>query len=114
MSRRCFGACWSRCLTVIVRPDHFRPDQFPDHSTKHLLENGLRLLGVSSLHAKGIVVDENACAIFSGNVNPFSLDCQDASAQVELGLCEYGDAKILRHYGKWLTELETKADFEYA
>lgn len=101
-------------VTVLVRPEHFRADQYPDLSTKTLLEKGMLLLGVSALHAKGIVVDNAACAIFSGNINPFSLESQAVSAQVEIGLCEFGQPHILDSYGKWLTSLEVAADFEYA
>jgi len=101
-------------VTVIVRPEHFRPDQFPDPSTKHLLENGLRLLGMSALHAKGMVVDNSSCAIFSGNINPFSLESDADSAQVEIGMCEFENARFLGAYGRWLSTLEEVADFEYA
>jgi phosphatidylserine/phosphatidylglycerophosphate/cardiolipin synthase-like enzyme len=100
-------------VTVIVRPEHFRPDQYPDPSTKRLLENGLRLLGMSALHAKGMVVDGSSCAIFSGNINPYSLQSDANSAQVEIGLFEFGQLSVLRSYGKWLTSLEESADYEY-
>lgn len=101
-------------VTVIVRPEHFRPDQYPDPSTKRLLANGMRLLGVSTLHAKGIVVDNTGCAIFSGNINPFSLESDADSAQVEIGMCEFENARFLGAYGRWLSTLEKVADFEYA
>lgn len=100
-------------VTVIVRPEHFHPDQYPDPSTKHLLENGMRLLGISTLHAKGIVIDNNACAIFSGNINPYSLESDADSAQVEIGICEFEHPQFLGAYGRWLTGLEEASDFKY-
>jgi len=100
-------------VTVIVRKEHFRPEQFPDESTKELLGNGLRLLGMTGLHANGMVVDHHYCAIFSGNFNPFSLESDADSAQMEVGICELGEGRILGPYGKWITALEDAADFEY-
>jgi len=101
------------CVTVIVRPEHFRSNQYPDLSTKTLLENGMRLLGVSALHAKGLVIDNNACAIFSGNINPYSLESAADSAQVEFGLCEFEHPQFLGAFGRWLTGLEVASNFEY-
>jgi len=101
------------CVTVIVRPEHFRSNQYPDLSTKTLLENGMRLLGVSALHAKGLVIDNNACAIFSGNINPYSLESAADSAQVEFGLCEFENPQFLGAFGRWLTGLEVASNFEY-
>lgn len=101
-------------VTVIVRPEHFREDQFPDAGTRHLLERGLRLLGIPAMHAKGIVVDNAACAIFSANINPFSLDSDADSAHVECGLGEEGGMRLLNAYGSWITALEAASVHEYA
>lgn len=100
-------------ITVIVRPEYFRADQYPDPSTKHLLERGLRLLGVPALHAKGIVVDNSACAIFSANINPFSLESEEDSAHVECGFCDDGKIRMLRSYGRWITAMEGAAVYEF-
>jgi len=100
-------------VTVIVRREHFEDNNYPDEATKELLENGLRLLGMTGMHAKGMLVDNSYCAIFSGNFNPFSLDSDVDSANVEIGLCDFEKEGLLSSYGKLIALLEDAADFEY-
>jgi phosphatidylserine/phosphatidylglycerophosphate/cardiolipin synthase-like enzyme len=90
-------------VSVVIRPEHFAPSQYPDPSTLTLINHGLSLRGMSRLHAKGIVVDSSRVALLSGNFNPYSLHCADTSAHVECGLVCYEDnSSPLAAYGKFL------------
>jgi len=100
-------------VTVIVRPEEFRSDQYPDPSTRRLVQQGLRLLGIEGLHAKGVLVDRFACALFSANFNPYSLDSNADSAHVECGLCETGGLSLLLPYANFLEHLEQQATHFY-
>ncbi len=66
-------------------------DEWPDKGTAELMEHGLIVKLVENLHAKGILVDDRHCGIFSANLNPFSLESKVASAHIELGLFWDGD-----------------------
>jgi phosphatidylserine/phosphatidylglycerophosphate/cardiolipin synthase-like enzyme len=100
-------------MTVIVRPENFSLDKYPDPSTRRLLARGLRLRGVESLHAKGILVDDSLCGMFSANVNPFSLQSRVESAHVECALFTYGGDSLLSGYGRFLKQLNEQATHEY-
>ena len=100
-------------ITVIVRPEAFSLDQYPDPSTHRLLARGLRLRGVETLHAKGILVDDSLCGIFSANINPYSLQSRVESAHVECALFAYGGDSLLSRYGRFLEQLNQQATHEY-
>ena len=100
-------------ITVVVRPEEFSLDKYPDPSTRGLLARGLRLRGVETLHAKGILVDNSICGIFSANVNPYSLQNREESAHVECALFAYGGDPLLSRYGRFLEQLNQQATHEY-
>jgi len=98
-------------VIVVIRPEHFKPDQYPDASTQALIDQGLELLGRSGVHAKGASADSTRIAIFSANFNPFSLQGVDASAHIECALfCRRSSSQMLNDYGKlleWIAEHPT-------
>lgn len=100
-------------VMVIVRPEHFPPDRYPDPSTRRLMERGLRLSGFAGLHAKGILVDDTACGIFSANINPYSLECDLESANIEAGLFERAPLQSLAAYARFLEYLVAGRTHEY-
>lgn len=100
-------------VTVVVRPEHFRPIEYPDPSTRRLIDDGLRLFGFTGLHAKGILVDDTACGIFSANINPFSLECDLDSANVEAGLVETAPLCHLGLYAQFLENIVSRATHHY-
>jgi len=75
-------------LRVAVRPEHFKIEKFPDESTRELLDSGLELVGVSDLHAKGVLVDNQICGLLSANFNPYSLDPTIETSNLEMGVFE--------------------------
>lgn len=100
-------------VIVLVRPEEFPPDKYPDPSTRHLIERGLCLYGVAELHAKGILVDDTACGIFSANVNPYSLESDLESAHIEAGLFEREPLRFLAAYARFLEGLVGGRTHEY-
>ncbi len=62
-------------VTVLARTgaEQFKPDVWPDPSTKKLLELGLTIVEIPHLHAKGLFVDGKIGMMMSANLNPFSL-----------------------------------------
>ena len=74
-------------VTAIVRPEQFTLEQYPDLSTRRLMDAGLRLLGVTGLHAKGFLIDDDYCGILSANFNPYSLGAVDVASNLEMALC---------------------------
>lgn len=62
-------------VTAIVRPEHFKPEQYPDASTLALIDQGLELLGHTGLHAKGVSVDSVTVAIDSHHYVLVGFDC---------------------------------------
>lgn len=100
-------------VNVLVRPEEFTSHKYPDPSTQSLIGKGLRLFGVTGLHAKGILVDATACGIFSANVNPYSLDSSLPSAHIEAGLFESGPLRLLAPYSRLLESILGKRTHEY-
>lgn len=75
-------------VTAIVRPtaeQNFSEDEWPDPSTKSLLEAGMLLREVPHLHAKGVIVDGKTVLAMSANFNPYSLGSEETS-HLECGL----------------------------
>ncbi len=100
-------------VAVVVRPGSVPPDQDPDPGTRGLMARGLRLYGTRDLHAKGALADDRACAIFSANINPYSLDCDLVSANVECGLFECGGIAALSDYADFVHKLAEHPTHEY-
>lgn len=100
-------------VIVLVRPEEFPPDKYPDPSTRCLIERGLRVYGVAGLHAKGILVDDTACGVFSANINPYSLESELESAHIEAGLFEKEPLRLLAPYARFLERLVEGRTHEY-
>ena len=62
-------------VTVLARTgiEQFKPEDWPDPSTKKLIELGLKIVEVPHLHAKGLFVDGQIGMMMSANLNPYSL-----------------------------------------
>lgn len=86
---------------------------WPDPSTRGLVKAGMLLLGIVGLHAKGLLVDENFCGIFSANFNRFSLSDKASTAQetpnLELGISGRAEGGPLRPLARWLHTLPASA-----
>lgn len=100
-------------VTVVVRPEHFPLSEYPNRGTLDLIACGLRLHGMKGLHAKGVLVDTSACAILSGNINPYSLECGADSAHVECGYCERGELNVMAGYAVFLAWLAANPSHVY-
>ena len=57
-------------------------------SISAMLGRGMRVVNVPGLHAKGIVIDNAWTAIFTGNLNPFSLAGSKPTDHVELAVMD--------------------------
>lgn len=77
-------------VTAIIRPEHFRKEeergQYPDTSTRRLIESGMDLRGIAGLHAKGLLFDQSEGLIISANINPYSLTSEVESNHMEIGV----------------------------
>ena len=86
---------------------------WPDLSTRGLVKAGMLLLGISGLHAKGLLVDENVCGIFSANFNRFSLSHESSTAlevpDLELGIVGAANSMPLKPLAQWLHTLPAYA-----
>ena len=62
-------------VTVRIRNgvEQFKASDWPDPSTKKLMDQGLKIIEVSRLHAKGVFVDGKIGMVMSANLNPYSL-----------------------------------------
>ena len=62
-------------VTVLVRTgvEQFKPEDWPDPSTKELQKKGLKIVEIPHLHAKGLFVDDETGLMMSANLNPYSL-----------------------------------------
>lgn len=74
-------------IKLLVRPgsEQFAKSEWPDKSTKRLLDAGMQLMEIPHLHAKGVIVDGNTVLAMSANFNPFSLGSTKTS-HIECGL----------------------------
>lgn len=94
-------------VRVCVRPgeeQRFPAKEWPDPSTRNLLYHGLKLYEIPHLHAKGILIDNRKCGLFSGNLNPFSLGTNCPTGHMEIGLFENRLAQ-LAPYANFLARL---------
>lgn len=101
-------------VTAIIRPDHFRWEEsrgeYPDPSTKRLLESGMKLRGIAGLHAKGMLVDQYKGLIFSANINPFSLTSGRESNHIEMGLELRADDDCFTDFAAFMKDLKQAAN----
>ena len=75
-------------VTVLARPgaeQNFKPSDWPDPSTKKLMAQGMKVVEVPRLHAKGIFVDDDIGLMTSANLNPYSLGDLETS-HVEIAI----------------------------
>jgi len=105
-------------VMTVIRPEHFREaerrGQFPDASTKRLIESGMKLRGISGLHAKGLLVDRKEAIIFSANINPFSLTSERESNHMELGLKLLPSDRSFECFCDFMSELSQSANQQFA
>lgn len=105
-----------RCLargvrvTAVVRPEHFKLEQFPDKSTRSLMEQGLQVFGVTGLHAKGFLVDGVHCGMMSANFNPYSMNPEilkegKPTANIEMAIAGRSDSELLSGFAAFLCHL---------
>lgn len=92
-------------IRCIVREDHGFGDKWPDKSTLELKDEGLELTTRIGLHAKGLLVDDTFCGIFSANMNPYSLDPTLPTAHMEIGLFGPADNSVMQPYADFLRDL---------
>lgn len=93
------------CVRCIVREDHGFGDQWPDKSTQELLDDGMNIEMRVGLHAKGVLVDNTRCGMFSANLNPFSLDPSLPTAHLEIGLFGPAGHRVIEPYAEFLRSL---------
>ena len=75
-------------VTVLARPgmeQNFMPSDWPDPSTRKLMAQGMKVVEVPRLHAKGIFIDDDIGLMTSANLNPYSLGNLETS-QVEIAV----------------------------
>jgi len=101
-------------IRAVVRLEHFKDEEnkglYPDPSTAELIREGIELLGIQGLHAKGVSVDNSWNAIQSANFNPYSFDPLREECNVEILVCATGGTKLLTDYSKWIRMLADSAD----
>lgn len=73
-------------VTLARRAPEERFSECP--SIAEMLRRGLRVIDVPGLHAKGIVIDDAWTALFTGNLNPFSLAGSKPTDHVELAVVD--------------------------
>lgn len=92
-------------IQVVVRPEHFKPSDYPDKSTIELIRNGMVLTGITGLHAKGFLIDGTWCGIHSANFNPYSLDAGRNESNVEMMVVGHPTASQFMAYASLLKRL---------
>jgi len=100
-------------VTAVVRPEQFTRDQYPDPSTRRLIDAGLQLLGVTGLHAKGFLIDDCFCGLSSANFNPYSLGTTGVASNMEMAICGNGDKDPLRPIVWFLKTIRDKATHHF-
>jgi len=73
-------------VTLARRAPEARFTECP--SISEMQGRGMRVIDVPGLHAKGIVIDDAWTAIFTGNLNPFSLAGAKPTDHVELAVVD--------------------------
>jgi len=93
-------------VTLIVRTgnEQFADADWPDESTKRLLSAGMKIIEVSHLHAKGVIVDNSVALAMSANFNPFSLGCTPTS-HIECGLLALDGASWSRQFMAFVNDI---------
>jgi len=115
-----FGIALHACLRrgvrvrVVVRPEHFRINQYPDLPTISLIEEGMELVGVRGLHAKGFLIDNSWCGIQSANFNPYSLDTGCATSNVEMAISGPRTSLILSDFADFILALSERPTHQFA
>jgi len=99
-------------VTIVVRHDHFPPEQYPDTSTSELIRAGLKLVTQQHLHFKGLLVDDRRVGVFSANLNPYSLNTHFATSHIELGIFGAHDGQ-LAGAAEFLKSLSKTFEYEY-
>lgn len=100
-------------VKVVVRPEQFQLSQYPDSSTRRLIQAGLELYGYSRLHAKGFLIDNRLCGITSANFNPYSLDTYGKASNLELALHGQTDTQPMNQFAFYLQTLVTCATHQF-
>lgn len=104
-------------VTAIIRPEHFREaekrGEYPDPSTKRLIESGMQLRGITGLHAKGMLIDQSEGIVFSANINPFSMINGCESNHLEIGLEFNRTDDCFSDFVKFMNELMQAANREF-
>lgn len=92
-------------VRAVVRPEHFKIDEYPDPATIELINHGMELRGITGLHAKGILIDKQFCGILSANFNPYSLNSQSTEANWETAIVGSALAPALKDFAAFLEKL---------
>ena len=96
-------------VRVVVRPDVHALTKFPDPNTIMLMRQGLEVLAYPGMHAKGLVIDDTYCGIFSANINPYSLSSDLDSANVEIGYFEDCHSNSMHEFARWIRYIADSA-----
>ena len=98
-------------VTVLVRTgaEQFKPEDWPDPSTKELQKKGLKIVEIPHLHAKGLFVDDEIGLMMSANLNPYSLGDLETS-HVEIAVQAPCTEPFMEKFQKFAFSLEGKGD----
>ena len=102
-------------VDAVVRPEHFEVHQYPDRDpgVMDLIRRGMRLVGVTGLHAKGILSDEAVCGLMTANFNAYSLDSFVDTAHVECGIFGAAGSPMFQGFSRFLASLPAAATHAY-
>lgn len=100
-------------VKVVVRPEQFPLSQYPDPSTRRLIQAGMELYGYPRLHAKGFLFDNHLCGITSANFNPYSLDTYGKASNLELALHGQTDIQPMNQFASYLQTLVASATHQF-
>ena len=93
-------------VTVLVRTgaEQFKSEDWPDPSTKELQKNGLKIVEIPHLHAKGLFVDDEIGLMMSANLNPYSLGDLETS-HVEMAVQAACSVPFMAKYRDFVSTL---------
>ncbi|MBQ6337671.1 MAG: phosphatidylserine/phosphatidylglycerophosphate/cardiolipin synthase family protein [Kiritimatiellae bacterium] len=93
-------------VTVLVRTgaEQFKPEDWPDPSTKELQKKGLKIVEIPHLHAKGLFVDDEIGLMMSANLNPYSLGDLETS-HVEMAVQAACSVPFMAKYRDFVSTL---------
>lgn len=100
-------------VRAVVRPEHFKTDEYPDPATVELIKHGMELRGITGLHAKGILIDKQFCGILSANFNPYSLNGQRTEANLETAIVGSALAPALKDFAAFVEKLACNPTHEF-